>query len=287
MKRFNKIVIIGVGLIGGSIGLAIQKRGIACEVAGVFRRRSTLAKALKRKAVSRGYMNVADGVKGADFIIVASPVRAIPRLVREAAKYAKPGTIITDAGSTKRWIVDSVAGIALAGRKIYFVGSHPMAGSEHTSVEYARSDLLDGAACIVTKTRFTDKKAFSKVVAFWKTLGARVSVMDPASHDSSVANISHLPHIAAFGLAGSVDVKDLKLAAEGFKDTTRVASSDPDLWADIFLTNRKEVEASGAVFIKSFKKLISAVASGDRVKLVKLLKKAKSKRDRLIHEENL
>lgn len=285
MKLFNKVTIIGVGLIGGSIGLAIRRRKLAREVTGVFRRRATLIRALKRGAVSRGFMNVADGVRGADLIIVASPVHSIPRLVREAAKSAERGAIITDVGSTKRWIVDSVGKVATKARKIYFVGSHPMAGSEHTGVRYARCDLLDGAACIVTRTRSTDKDALKRVVAFWKALGGRVSVMDPAAHDSSVANISHLPHVVAFGLAGAVSGKDLRYAAEGFKDTTRVASSDPDLWADIFLTNRREVAKSGVMFTRYLNKILNAVAADDRKALVRMLVSAKSKRDRCIDEK--
>lgn len=279
MRQFKKVAIIGVGLIGGSIGLAIKKRKLACEVVGVFRRQSTLNKALKRKAIDRGVMNVAEGVMGADLIIVASPVHSIPSLVKEAAKIAKPGAIITDAGSTKGWVVRSIESFMAKNSGVSFVGSHPMAGSEHTSVDFARHDLMDRAACIVTKTPHTDKMALTKVIGFWKALGGQVSVMSPAAHDASVSMISHLPHIVAFGLAGAVDPDDLKYAAEGFKDTTRVASSDPELWADIFLTNMNQVKKSADAFTKFLKRLIDAVASGDRRRLVRLLKHAKYNRD--------
>ncbi|MBP7056637.1 MAG: prephenate dehydrogenase/arogenate dehydrogenase family protein, partial [Candidatus Omnitrophica bacterium] len=151
--------------------------------------------------------------------------------------------------------------------------------SEHTSVDFARHDLMEGASCIVVKTGRTDDKALRKVASFWKSLGGSVSVMHPESHDRRVSMISHLPHAVAFALAGSVDPKDLKFAAEGFKDTTRVASSDPDLWADIFLTNARETKRAGDVFLKSFKELINSVQSGDRRKLVRILKQAKFKRD--------
>lgn len=279
MTRFNKITIIGVGLIGGSIGLAIRKRRLAKEVIGVFRRRSTLRRAMKRRAVDRGVMDIADGVRGADLIIIATPVHSIPALTREAAAAAKKGAIITDAGSTKGWIVGSIEKMP-ACHGVSFVGSHPMAGSEHTSVEYARDDLICGAACIVTRTRKTDAKALAKVAAFWKALGGRVSIMDPVRHDASVSMISHLPHIVAFSLAGSVDPKDLRYAAEGFKDTTRVASSDPGLWADIFLTNRRQLLRAGRTFDGSFRKLLGAVAASDRRALVGLLSRAKATRDR-------
>jgi prephenate dehydrogenase len=154
-----------------------------------------------------------------------------------------------------------------------------MAGSERAGVEFSRADLLEGSPCIVTKTGRTDKGALLGVVGFWKALGANVSVMSPASHDRSVALISHLPHIVAFGLAGAVPVKELKYAAEGFKDTTRVAMSDPELWADIFLSNRREVVKSAAAFEKYYKKIVRAIAKGKYPETVRLLKRAKAVRD--------
>jgi prephenate dehydrogenase len=151
-----------------------------------------------------------------------------------------------------------------------------MAGSEHAGVEFARADLLEGSPCIVTKTARTNKAALIKIAGFWKALGAKVSVMSPEAHDKSVALISHLPHIVAFGLAGAVPPKELKYAAEGFKDTTRVALSDPKLWTDIFLSNREEIIKSGRMFERYYKKLIRAIASGKYSETVKLLEKAKA-----------
>ncbi|MDD5136031.1 MAG: prephenate dehydrogenase [Candidatus Omnitrophica bacterium] len=282
MRQFNRVTIIGVGLIGGSIGLAIKKRGLAKEVVGVFRRRSTLKKALKRRAVDRGFMNVPDGVRGADLVILATPVSSIVRHGRETMKHAGPGAIITDVGSTKGWIVKGLEG-AHGSSRVAFVGSHPMAGSEHNSVEYARSTLLEEAPCIVTRTARTDRRALAKVVNFWRMLGARVKVMTPAEHDRCVALVSHLPHIVAFGLAGAVPEKDMAYAAEGFKDTTRVASSDPRLWADIFLTNKKEVAGACRLFEKYYKNILRALAQEDYRGVVRSLEKAKAKRDRFIH----
>ena len=282
MARFKKVAIIGVGLIGGSIGLAIRKRDLAREVVGVFRREATLKKALKCKAVDKATMFIEGGVNGADLIIVASPVHSIPKIIKMAAKYAKKGASITDAGSTKTWIVDSVEKSLKSGR-IHFVGSHPMAGSEHAGVEYARADLFEGAPCIVTKTAATDRTSLNRVIKFWSSLGAIVKVMSPAAHDRSVSLISHLPHIVAFGLAGSVPLKELQYAAEGFKDTTRVASSDPELWADIFLTNRREILKAGRFFEGYYKGILKAISKGDRLKVVNFLKRAKSKRDALTY----
>jgi len=281
MHRFNKITIIGVGLIGGSIGLAVKKRRLAKEVVGVFRRASTLRRAIKRGAIDRGAMDVSSGVKGSDLVIIATPVSLIPKIASEAIKNAKKGCIITDAGSTKGWIVNAVEKTASRSRCVYFVGSHPMAGSEKAGVEAAYPELLKSAACIVTRTKRTDSRALKIVSGFWEALGARVSVMSPAAHDRSVSYISHLPHVVAFSLAGSVDTADLKYAAEGFRDTTRVASSDPGLWADIFLTNRKDILASSRAFEKNLKSILAAIKNGDRPRIALLLARAKAKRDKL------
>lgn len=280
MRKFNRITIVGVGLIGGSIGLAVKKRRIAGEVVGVFRRASTMKKALARRAVDRATMNIAEGVKGSDLVIIASPVFSIPVLAREAMRHVKNKAIITDVGSTKSWIVKKMAGIMKARPSVSFVGSHPMAGSEHAGVEFARADLLEGSPCIVVRTGSNNAAAVRKVSDFWRTLGGRVSVMTPEGHDRVIALVSHLPHIVAFGLAGAVPVNALKYAAEGFKDTTRVASSDAKLWADIFLSNKKEVLRSAREFESSYRKLIKALSAGNYRAVVDILGKAKARRDK-------
>ena len=283
MKRFKKIAIIGVGLIGGSIGLAVRKRAPAKSVVGVFRRRSTLDKALNRGAVTAATMDLRQGVKDADLIIIASPVHSIPRLTMEVLKYAKKGAVITDVGSTKVWITKELIEAVKRHKGVFFVGSHPMAGSEHAGVEFARQDLLIGSPCIVTKDKFTDRSALAGVVAFWRSLGVRVSVMTPDEHDRSVSLVSHLPHVVAFSLALAVPDRDLKYAAEGFKDTTRVASSDPELWADILLSNRKHILKAARSFDMTYKELVRSLSKNDYAGVVKLIKAAKSKRDRCIH----
>jgi len=283
MKKFNKIAIVGVGLIGGSIGLAVKKRRLAGSVAGVFRRKSTLKKALKRGAVTVATMDIVKGIKDADLVIIASPVRSIPGLAKEVLKHAKRGAIITDVGSTKAWITKEIAGALKRRKDVSFVGSHPMAGSEHAGVEFARHDLLEGSPCIVTKDRLTDKRALRKVAAFWASLGAKVSVMTPDEHDRSVSLVSHLPHLVAFNLALAVPGKDLKYSAEGFKDTTRIASSDPELWADILLSNRVHILKSAALFDATYRKFVRSLSKNDYAGVVRLIKAAKSKRDRCIY----
>lgn len=285
MKLFNQVAIIGVGLIGGSIGLAVRKRRIADEVIGVFRRPSTMRKALRRGAVDRGTLDMKEGVKNADLIVIATPVGLVPEMAIRAAKYARKGAVITDAGSTKAWIVGKVEKGLGRGKGTRFVGSHPMAGSEHAGVEYAKEGLLKGSPCIVTKTARTDRIAIKKISGFWKALGAKVRIMSPNEHDRSVSLVSHLPHIVAFGLAGAVPVKDLGCAAEGFRDTTRVASSEPGLWADIFTTNRKEIAKAARLFDSYYRSIVKAVKGSKRADIVRLLAKAKSKRDKLVYGE--
>lgn len=276
--RFNRITIIGVGLIGGSIGLAIKKKRLAKEVIGVFRHKSTLKKALRHKAIDKGTMFIKNGVKDADLIILATPVHSIPIVARDVIRCTKKGAIITDVGSTKKWLVGQIEK-TLVEQRVFFVGSHPMAGSEHAGVEFARYDLLKDSPCIVTRTNRTNKKALAKVINFWKALGTKVEIMSPDIHDRSVSLISHMPHIVAFSLAGMVPEKELRYAAEGFKDTTRVASSDPRLWADIFLTNKKQILKSSRMFEKYYKKIIGALSKSRYSEMVRLLKKAKAVRD--------
>jgi len=285
MRLFNKVTIIGVGLIGGSIGLAIKKKGLAKEVTGVFRRPSTLRRALRHKAIDNGTLRVEEGVKGADLIILATPVYSIPLVGREAIRYADAGAIITDAGSTKIWVVARMETLAASARSIFFVGSHPMAGSENAGVEFATADLFKSSPCIVTRTARTDEAALKKVAAFWEALGARVKVMSPGAHDKSISLVSHLPHLVAFSLAGAIPEKDIVYAAEGFRDTTRVASSNPKLWADIFLTNKKEIINAGRMFEKYYADIVRALSKGDYGGIVRMLKKAKSKRDKFVYGE--
>ena len=283
MAKFKKITIIGVGLIGGSIGLAIRKKKIATEVMGVFRHRSTMNKALKYGAVDKGTMDMKEGVKDARLVILATPVHSIPVLAAEASKFTKRGAIITDAGSTKEWIVGEVEKVLGSTSETFFVGSHPMAGSEHTGVGFAKGNLFEDSPCIVTKTARTDRKAIAKVASFWKSLGGKVSIMSPVEHDRTVSLVSHLPHVVAFGLAGAVPGREMAVAAEGFKDTTRVASSDPELWADIFLTNKKAILKAGLMFERYYRDILKAISKGDYRRTVRVLANAKSKRDRYIH----
>lgn len=272
MRLFNKVAIVGVGLIGGSIALAVKKKKLAREVIGVSRHRKSLLLALKRGAIDRGAQQI-DIIKDADLLILAAPVSVILNLAPQISKIIRPDCIVTDVGSTKAEIVAKLEKIFP-----YFVGSHPLAGSEKRGVLNAYPELFKGSLCILTPTKKTAVKAKEKVVEFWNELGARVIFLSALSHDKVLSFISHLPHVAAFSLITSVPNQYLKFAANSLKETTRIASSDIQLWADIFLSNRKNMAVSIASLEGNLKKIKSAIGTNNRRLLLKVLKGANSKR---------
>ena len=274
---FKKIAIVGVGLIGGSIGLAVKKRKLAKEVIGVTRRESSRRKALKVKAVDKATLNLREAVKDADLVIIAAPVGKITGLAGASVKFMKKGAILTDVGSTKKHIVLKIE--KFANKKVRFIGTHPMAGSEKTGVKNATSLIFDKAPLIITKTKNTDKKALARLKKFWENLGCRTFVLSPEKHDMHVSLASYLPHVVSFALSDSQTKSSLKFVAASFKDITRVSSSDPELWKDIFLSARPSVLKSIRVFSKSLKALEKAIRKKDAHAVKRFLSKAKSIRD--------
>jgi len=274
---FKKIAIVGVGLIGGSIGLAVKKKRLAKEVIGVTRRESSRQKALKFKAVDKATLNLKEAVKDADLVIIASPVGKITDLARASLKFMKKGAILTDVGSTKKHVVRKIE--KFANKKVHFIGTHPMADSEKTGVENATSLIFDKAPLIIAKTKNTDKKALARVRRFWENLGCRTFVLSPEKHDMHVSLASYLPHVVSFALSASQTKDSLKFVAASFKDITRVSSSDPELWKDIFLSARPSVLKSIRVFSKSLKALEKAIRKKDAHAVRRFLSKAKSIRD--------
>jgi len=233
---FNRITIIGLGLIGGSLALAIKEKKLAKEVIGISRRKSTINQAIKNKIVDFATLDLEDGVRDSGLVIIATPVFKIARIAKQAVPFLKKGAILTDAGSTKRCIVANIEKIGFKGAD--FLGSHPVAGSEKSGIKSADKDLFEGACCILTKTKNTNPRAIAMLKKFWGKLGMRVAVMSPRMHDKLLSEISHMPHAVSVSLVNSVGKNSLRLAAGGFKDITRIASGEPELWRDIFLTNR-------------------------------------------------
>jgi prephenate dehydrogenase len=285
MPEFERVAIVGVGLIGGSIGLALRKRGLAREVVGIGRNEVNLARAQQLGAIDRYDTKLAEGVAEANLVVVCTPVDTIADFVRQICAACRADTLITDAGSTKEAIVVAVEA-QQTGRTNgpHFVGSHPLAGDHRTGVEAARVDLLTGRKVIVTPTANTDPTALAKIVSFWRGLDADVINMSAAEHDAALAATSHLPHVVAFALAAATPQHLLPLAASGWRDTTRIAGGDPSMWQPIFAANREQLLVALDRFEGLISEMRSAMAAGDEQRLLRIIEQAreiKSKRDAL------
>jgi prephenate dehydrogenase len=274
---WNTVAIVGVGLIGGSIGLALRERKLARRVVGIGHRAASLRKAKQLGTVGETTLRVEHGVADADLVVVATPIEQIVDRVREAAAASRQGTLITDAGSTKATIVASLDGQLSDG--VRFVGSHPLAGSEKSGPAAATADLFVGRVVVVTPCRTTPAGAAEEAADFWSALGATVFMMSPEQHDAALASTSHLPHLIASLLAGVTPRENLPLTATGWQDTTRIAAGDADLWTQILLDNRRNVLNSFARFEKTMQAARRALERGDAKTLHRLLSEAKAVRD--------
>lgn len=279
MPRWNTVAIVGVGLLGGSIGLGLRQRGLAKQVVGIGRRRATLDSARRLGAITASTTLLDRGVHDADVVVVCTPVEQVAAHVRAAADCCPRGCLLTDVGSTKGRIVSQLDGGLPAGT--CFIGSHPLAGSEKRGVAAANGDLLVGRVVVLTPIRGTEPKARRAATTFWQSLGARVVEMTPAEHDAALAFTSHLPHAVAVALALAVPAADLALAAGGLRDTTRIAAGDAEIWTQILLDNRDNVAAALERFDASLADLREALTTADRRQLKRILTQAKRKRDAL------
>jgi prephenate dehydrogenase len=261
LERAGNVAIVGVGLIGGSVGLALRARGVAKRVVGIGRDAARLEEARTLGAVDVTATSLADGVAEADVVVVCTPVSRIASDVRAAAAAAPAGALITDAGSTKRDIVAVIEAEDRARRT--FVGAHPIAGSERKGAAHARADLFRGRACVLTPTDRTPDDRLERARDFWEGVGCRVTTMSPAAHDEALALTSHLPHALAAALAATVPADRLPLAAGAYRDGTRVAGADPELWAAILLANRGPLLEAMAQLDRQLAALRAALEDGD------------------------
>jgi prephenate dehydrogenase len=279
----QELAIVGVGLLGGSVAKAARAGGLARRVVGVGRDTARLRPALEDGTLDAAATDLDTGVRAADFVLLAAPVLAIEGLLERVWRAAPDGAVITDVGSTKRNIVRAAERLADT-RPLTFVGSHPLAGSEQSGYRAARADLFRGATVVVTPTDRTELTALKRVTEFWEALGARVSSLDPETHDRAVAAISHLPHLIACALvdgAGRVEPSALELAARGFRDTTRIAAGDPEMWTEIFLANRDALSASVEGFQQALADLQRAIDAGAPEALRATLARIKATREAL------
>jgi cyclohexadieny/prephenate dehydrogenase len=275
----HTLTLVGVGLIGGSIGLAAKKRGLVRQVRGVGRNRSTLERAQALSAIDEICLDLTAAASGSDCIILCTPVDRIAEQVLQLAPHCRPGTLITDAGSTKGLIVQAVEDHMPA--EVHFVGSHPLAGSEKRGPEYANADLFQNRWTIVTQTPKTDGTALNRVMTFWQQLGARVRIMEPQEHDRALAMTSHLPHLLASALAGILPAQWKDLTASGFRDTTRIAAGDADLWTAIFNHNRQALLVALQSLEGQLSQYRQALERNDDTTITHLLAQAKKVRDAL------
>ena len=275
-KTLDCITIVGLGLIGGSLGMAIRRRRLAKTVVGLSRKPSTLRAARRRGAIDVGTTDARRAVEHADLVVLATPVDAIVPFAKRLARWMKPGSVLSDVGSVKGPIVRSLE--RAMPRGIAFIGAHPLAGSEQRGIGAARTSLFEGSVCIVTATPRTDRRALSRVSALWKSLVRRVVIMAPTRHDRLLAAASHLPHLLAFCLVNATDADARALAPRSFLDATRVAQSDPGLWDDIFLSNRAALLAAMGRFDRLWRLLRKQLARRERAALRRFLASARAKR---------
>ncbi|HXB59887.1 MAG TPA: prephenate dehydrogenase/arogenate dehydrogenase family protein [Candidatus Acidoferrales bacterium] len=281
--QFRKIAIIGVGLLGGSLGLAVRKFRLAGEIAGFVRREKTIAECEKVGALDYATTDLLAAVSNADLVILCTPLAQMRSLAEQCVPALKRGAIVTDVGSVKAGVVRELESV-IAKAGAHFVGSHPMAGGEKTGVAAARADLFVNAACVLTPTRRSNAAAVRKLERFWKSLGSRILKLPPEQHDLFVSRTSHLPHVIAATLANLVlgpsqPKGQSQLCATGFRDTTRIASGSPEMWRDISLANRKHVARSITAFISELQKFEQALRKTDEKGIEKFFESAKSRRD--------
>lgn len=280
----ERLAIVGVGLLGGSVAKAVRAHGLAREIVGVGRDLTRLEPARRDGTLDRVTTELAAGVAGADRVLLAATVIANEALLEQVWRAAAPGAIVTDVGSTKRGIVAAAERLAPRRRDVAFVGSHPMAGSEKAGYAVARVDLFQNAIVVVTPTDTTAPATAKSIAEFWMAQGARVVTLDPATHDRAVAAISHLPHVAAWALVDAVmrfEPEAMAVAARGFKDTTRIAAADPDVWREILLDNREALRASLVSFRGALDELEGLLDPSRAGELTAYLARVKTLRERL------
>lgn len=283
MPTWQKITLVGVGLLGGSIGLAAKQRGLAARVAGYVRRAPAIAECQRAGAVDEAGSDVMLAVEGADLVVLCTPIAQMAGLVEKFLPALRRGAIVTDVGSVKASVVTELEPLVTKAGA-HFIGSHPMAGAEKMGVSAARADLFERAVCIVTPTPASPKDAVQKVEAFWQSLGGLPLRLSPEAHDDLVSRSSHLPHVVAAELANYVlspvhPKEQATLCATGFRDTTRIASGSPEMWRDIALANRKNLARVLGVFIEDLQEFQHALDTQDVKAIEEFFQQAQQRRD--------
>ena len=281
---FNRMTIIGVGLIGGSLGLIAREKKLAGEIVGYGAEEGMLRKAVSLGAIDRYALSLPKAIEGADLIVLATPMGAFEPLCREMVPHLKKGAVVTDVGSVKgSWVARMES---ILSPHAFFVGGHPIAGREKSGVEAARGELFQGSRVVLTPTPITDAGALEKVTALWEKAGAKVALIDPFDHDQILGAVSHLPHLAAYALMETLTHpkiarnKPVEFSAGGLRDFTRIAASSPEMWRDIFLSNREVMAEMIDLFQETVEKIRKKILDGDGEGLLEIFDRAREIRRR-------
>ena len=290
MDKFNKVTFIGFGLINSSLAHVFKSKSLAKETCAYSRRKETRNKIKNLNIVDNVYDDIKSSVKKSDLIILGVPVGAMKKIVTIIAPLLERGTIITDVGSVKKELVDSIS--LILPKHIHFIPGHPIAGTENSGPESGFSELFNGRWCILTPDQNTSKSALDKVKNMWKEAGMQIAIMDAEYHDRVLAITSHIPHLVAFSIVGTVtELEDqlktevIKYSAGGFRDFTRIAASDPVMWRDVFLNNSEAVLEMLGRFIEDLTALQKSIRWQDGESLEKLFTKTREIRKGIISEE--
>jgi len=283
IKELESVSIIGLGLLGGSLGLAVERSFPRVRRVGYSHREFTRQKALDAGVIDKVCSSVAEAIVGAQLVILASPIGTFADLMRQMQGQLPKGCVVTDVGSTK--VLPVRLGEKIFDKTVSFIGSHPMAGSEQRGVEFARADLFDDAHGIITPTSRSRKSAVAFLRQFWQALGMRICTMSPAEHDRVLARISHLPHILAMALVNCSDPRQMLLCGKGFLDTTRIASGAPGVWRDILTANSGHTAAALGKLIKELARVQENLEQGKDRAILKMLTKAQVRRDELVEQK--
>lgn len=291
MKPFEQITVIGVGLLGASLAMACKEHALARRIVGFGRNRDNLEKARKLKIVDDYSTDLSKAVKGADLIVLCSPVGSFKQLAEGMAPSLKAGTIVTDVGSVKGPMVRELEKIIPS--SVSFVGGHPIAGGEKSGIGAADKDLFSGAKCIITPTPNTDKAAQARVVSLWEKLGMNVCTMDADEHDYIFGAVSHLPHVIAYALMNTVaEIKTANhdqiafFGGSGLKDVTRIAASDPVMWRDICVANKSSILGCLALYQETLGKIKASIEQGDGKSLEQMFSAANKHRLAICEKTN-
>lgn len=279
---WEKVTLVGVGLLGGSLGRALRVRGLAKSVVGLVRREATLTEAVSCRAVDHATLDLEEAVNGADLVVLCTPLEAMSGLATRFLPFLREDVLLTDVGSVKQVVTREMESV-LSNHSGLFVGSHPMAGGEKSGVVHSSENLFEEAICAVTPIKSAPRAAVDRIESLWRSVGARTLEMDPKTHDQLVSRASHLPHVLSSVLASYVldpkaDPLQKSLCASGFRDTTRIAEGDVTMWRDILIQNNQQVIETLDEYLGELTSFRNLLAANDHESIASFLKQASDRR---------